>query len=305
MLNKIIFLSFTIFSFSSYAGSCCGGGGGSAKLMLGDTSSVFRLGYSDRTILADISEDGRIELRAYDNLESIREFNISTSIRLMDYWQYGGALKTISKTKKIRGAKEFYSGLGDVELSIAYEFMPEYSNTSFISKGFVFLQLVLPTGISLYTTKRTDTLDTLGSGHYLISLGTIFTKRFRWGMTTVNLNTSYRPSRTFKKTLFTSGEIKTNDSFNYGISLNQNIDITKGWSANLSISRNYYSNLPTSILSGELKSAALNSFSTGLSYSTEFYSYLITYIDDFLIGSSYNQVLGKSLGLSVIKRINL
>jgi hypothetical protein len=304
MYYKLLLIYFGLI-FTSFAGSCCGGGGGTTKIMLGDTDKVFRVSYSDRTILADKGEGEQIYLRSENELESIRSINLSASIRMSDYWQYGVLLKAMSKTKEVSGSKENYSGLGDSELNIAYEFMPEVSRNALLSQGFLYSKLRLPTGPSLYTTKRVDTLDTFGTGHFLLSVGTVFTKRFSKAMTTLTVGGGYRPSRSFDNTVFSSEEIKTSDAFSYDLAIEQSVDLSKSISLNLGLLRTYTSNLATGALSGVSKSAALNSLSVGGAYNSELYTVLASYIDEFLVGSSYNNVLGRSIELTIIRKVNL
>ncbi len=304
MFSKILLLLFSL-SFNSFAGSCCGGGGGTTKIMLGDTDKVFRASFFDRTILADVKDRNSLSLRREDEIESLRSLNLSTSIRFNDSWQYGVIMKVMSKAKMIGSSRESYQGLGDTEINLAYEFMPEISRSSILSQGFIYSKIQIPTGSSLYTTQRRDSLDTFGTGHYLLSLGTIFTKRNKFGMANVTLGLSYRPSRSFDSSIFSNGTIITNDSLNYDIALNHSFDLSQLISFDLGVSRTYISNLSTSAFSLNESSAALNSLSLGVSYNTEFYTYLVSYIDDFLIGSSYNSILGRSVELSIIKKVNL
>ncbi|WP_127716084.1 hypothetical protein [Halobacteriovorax sp. HLS] len=304
MLNRFLFIYF-FFCLKVFAGSCCGGGGGTTQIMLGDTDKVFRVSYFDRTILADTGESRYLSLRSESELESLRSINLSSSIRFNEYFQYGLQFKVIEKTKEINQQRHSESGLGDSEFNLAYEFMPEYSSSSFISQGFIYSKIQIPSGTSLFTTKRNDTLDTFGTGHYLFSLGSIFTKRFSKGLTSVTLGLSYRPGRTFERTLISDSELRTSSSLNYDLSINQSLDISNSLSLDFAISRTYISKLPTSSLSRNKLSSSLNSASFGGSYNTELYTYLITYIDDFLIGSSYNTILARSIKMEIMRKVNL
>ena len=305
MSYKILIPLYLLFSFEVIAGSCCSGGGGRAQIMLGDTEKVYRLSFFDRTILADKGEGRDIYVRKNSELESIRSIRISSSARFLENWQYGFLVKGMSKTKEIQGKRVSSTGIGDSEFNVAYEFMPEISRSSFLSQGFIYSKINLPTGKSIFTTKRTDTLDTFGTGHYLFSVGTIFTKRYTFGMTTFISGISYRPSRTFKNSIFSENEISTTSSINYDLSLSQSVDLTNLFSMEMGLSRTVASNSTISVFAGDERRTVLNSLSINGSFNTESNIFSISYVDELLIGGNIGSVLGRSIELSIIKKVNL
>ena len=304
-MRKLFILSSSLIATNLYAGSCCGGGAGSAELMLGDTKSVVRTIYSDQSILADSSNDLKINNREDDEIESIRTLSLSSSYRLNELTQFGFNLPIIEKIKKVNDNWESNAGIGDLQLNMGYEFMPEYNRNRFISQGFIFSQITLPTAPSLFTTKRTDSLDTRGTGHYSYGIGTIFTKRQKTGMTTVQFLLSYRPGRKFNSTIFSSDSITTEDSFDNEVSISQSYSATENFAMSAGLKRSYLSNKTTSVYIGERQSSQKQTINLGLDYSQEDYTYLMSYSDDFLFNSSYNHVLGKSVSIGLIKRVSL
>ncbi len=292
-------------TINTYAGSCCGGGSSSTQIMTGDTSSVWRTNYSNQTILADINQSGGIEYRPQSEVEAIKVLNLSFSQKLSDYWQWGALIPYIEKTKMIQDNWKSDSGLGDIKFNSAYEIMPEYSRSNFISQGFLFFEITLPTAPSIYTTKRTDSLDTRGTGHYLFSTGTVLKKRQRFGQSLLTLALTYRPSKTFKNSFFSEDKVITQSSMDHFINISQDIDLTQKISLNIGISRTYTRNKLTSNFSNKDQSSLTHPLSLGLNYMQNDYSFLVTYTDEMIIPSGYGHTLGRTVALGIIKRMNL
>ncbi len=299
--------SFIILSFlnQAMAGSCCGGGGSSTELMIGDTKSVWRTSYIDQTILADTDQSGKIQYRPDNQLESLRTVSLSFSQRINSFWQWGANIPIIDKTRKVDNNWQSLSGLGDVKLNLGYEFLPEFNRSTFISQGFIFAQMSLPTAPSIYTTKRTDSLDTRGTGHFLYTFGGLLKKRQSFGQMILNLSLTFRPGQEFKDSFLSDESIQTESSLDHLVSLSQDIDITEKITGNLTISRNYTRNKITSVFSNSNQESLSHPLSIGVNYSTDNYSYALSYTDEMLIPASYGHTLGRSFTIGIIKRINL
>ncbi len=163
----------------------------------------------------------------------------------------------------------------------------------------------LPTAPSIYTTKRTDSLDTRGTGHFLYTFGSLLKKRQSFGQMILNLSLTFRPGQEFKDSFLSDESIQTESSLDHLVSLSQDIDITEKITGNLTISRNYTRNKITSVFSNSNQESLSHPLSIGVNYSTDNYSYALSYTDEMLIPASYGHTLGRSFTIGIIKRINL
>jgi hypothetical protein len=301
----LLLISLLLLSSSELlAGSCCGGGGTGVDIMLGDTKSVFRTKYSDETILAD-TNNKFINYRVQDEVESIRSLNLSYSYRLSELTQLGINIPVIEKTRQINNERKSLSGIGDPSINYAYEFLPEYTRNPYISQAFIFSQLSIPSSPSIFTTKRTDTLDTRGSGHEKYTIGTIFTKRKNWGMTTFQSTISYRPGKKFDNSQLSNQNIQTKDSLDYSLAINQSYDLSDQLAVNIGVSKSYIGNKTTSVFKGNRQSSFKTPFTTSIDYSKDDLTILLSYTDDFVIGDSTNSTLSKTVTIGLIRRVNL
>lgn len=296
---------FFLYSFHSFAGSCCGGGAGVTQLMLGTTKAVFRASYANQTVLADSNAGSVINARNNSQLESIKTISTSMNYRTSYLSQIGFAIPIIEKTRNINNEWESEQGAGDISLNVAYELIPEFNRNQLINQFFVFTQLTLPTAPSLFTTKRIDLLDTRGQGHFLYSVGGLARKSYGFHDLTFQTVFTYRAPQTFKGGILTEQETKTTSSLDNILSLAHSYSFNSTFSTNAVISRSYIDNKANSVFIGKSQSSLVYQSSIGVIYSTDNYDFSFTYQDDFLVGPSYNHILGKSLSVGLIKRLSL
>lgn len=303
---KLILSSFIfIYSTLTYAGSCCGGGAGTTALMLGTTKAVFRTSFSNQTLLADSSEGSSINTRSDSEIESIKTIATSMNYRTSYFSQIGFSLPIIEKTRNIDSEWKSEQGAGDIGLNAAYEFHPEYSSKQIISQAFVYAQVTIPTAPSLFTTKKNDLLDTRGTGHYLYTTGILARKKIGFNDITFQGALTYRAPQTFKGGILSENTIETKSSLDNIISLAHSYSFNSAFSTNIVISRSYIDNKSTSVFIGKNQSSLVYQSSIGTIYSTDNYDISLTYQDDFLVGPSFNHILGKSLSVGLIKRLSL
>jgi hypothetical protein len=298
---KLIFSLF-ILSFKLYAGSCCGGGASTVSLITGDSETVLRSFYSNRTILADTNENSSISNRPEDQLETIETITTSISHKLTSRWQIGLSIPIVTKSREINDQWESDSGLGDISLSSAYEFYPEYTSRQFINQGFVYFSMTAPTAPSLFDAERSDLLDSRGQGHYLSTAGTLLKKRLKSQDLLLNLALTYRIGREFKKSDF-SPETKTSNSLEHKISFTHIYNFSSEWSSLLSLERSFIHEQAISVFAQSDQSLILNQLVIGTNYSLDTFDVSLTYTDDFILGRSRGTILGRSIGLGFVKRI--
>jgi hypothetical protein len=304
---KYLFLSLLFFYKSSlFAGSCCGGGAGTTQLMLGSTKSVWRVQMQEQNVLADTNAQGKIIPRTQETSEAIRTYQISTSHAINELWQMGLVVPWIEKFRFMDESWQSEQGLGDLSVNLGYEFYPEYSRHQFITQAFWFLQITLPTAPSLFTTNRLDLLDTRGQGHTLYSTGLLLNKRLRTQQVVFQASVTYRENETFDNGVLTKNlTIKTSPSIDHNLNISHSYFISDQWSTHFGISRTYIENKASSVFIGEKQSSLVYPVIMGLIYGYEQFDFSLLYQDDMIVGPSFNHVLGRSVSLGIIKRVNL
>lgn len=304
---KLIFVSFLLIFISghSIAGSCCGGSAGSTQIITGPQKYVFRANYQNKTLLADTSTKYQIDPRGDYELESIETTNLSSSFKFNDFWQMGLSIPIVRKTRNINQNWKSKDGLGDISINTAYEFYPEYSRHQFITRGFLYFQLTLPTAPSLFTTKDKTLLDSRGQGHTLYTVGSLFQKQFKSGVFTLQGSFTFRKGDEFKNNYFSNNSIITKDSLDNTIQVGYAHDLTKELSLSSNISRSYQQKIASSAFIGEDRSSLIHTTSFGLNYSLNNFDYSFIYSDDFMIGPNSNSVLGRAIAFGAVKRVNL
>jgi hypothetical protein len=160
------------FSLRASAAACCGGSFAAPSLIAGDDRAQITSEISQSRITDDVYQNGLWKARGEE--ESSRTFKIEGASLLSDRWQAGLSLPVIQRER----AGETSSGLGDVQTTLGYEYLPEWSYHPLKPKGLGFLQLTLPTGRSIYESENIYGLDSRGRGFWALGAGTLLTKTF-------------------------------------------------------------------------------------------------------------------------------
>jgi hypothetical protein len=105
--------------------------------------------------------------------EFTRTIKMESAWLVSDALQAGISLPVVIRETQNHGA----TALGDLRLSGGYEFLPELEYSVWKPRGFVYLQVVAPTGRSVYETL--NLWEQTGSGYWQVGVGSIFLKR--WG----------------------------------------------------------------------------------------------------------------------------
>jgi hypothetical protein len=302
-----LLISFIFFSANAYAGSCCGGGSSSAQVMMGDTHAVFRTSYSNATVLGDSNVEANTYFRTAAETESLRTFNISYSQLFADYWQWGVATPLVSKSRFLNRQWQSDEGLGDVTFTVGYKVIPEFRRNWLLTKGYLYSSFKMANAPSLFTTTRSDLLDTRGSGHETFAIGFMGMKRNKIGITNMQVQLSYRPGKSFAGNQGIQNEdVSTDSSLDTLISLSQSLPFIWGANFDIGLSRREIANRAISTFIGEDQRALVHTTSLGLSYSYgDDYDLTFTYNDDFLVGPSLNNILTRSIAFGVVRKFNL
>lgn len=157
--------------FQVFAAACCGGGIPVPALILGDENANLSTTLTYSAIDSDVLPSG--VWRRRDVTEQSQTFRLDSAHIVADRFQIGGTLPIV---RRARGADTAETGLGDVALNGGYEFLPEWDYSEWRPRGVGFLQLVLPTGRSIYESSSIEQLDSRGRGFWAVGTGFTLTK---------------------------------------------------------------------------------------------------------------------------------
>ena len=170
-LSKLFFLF--VFSFApgvAWAAACCGGGFASPSLIAGDEKAMATAGYTYSEINKDVYPDGLWSKRDFH--ESFETLRLEGAHIFKDRWQAGLSAPLVQRR---RGGHRS-SGLGDVNSTLGYEYLPDWDYNPWRPKGLGFLQVTLPTGRSVYQTDSHYQLDSRGRGFWAVGVGSLLSK---------------------------------------------------------------------------------------------------------------------------------
>jgi hypothetical protein len=82
----------------------------------------------------------------------------------------------VSRQVENSGRKSQASGLSDTDLFLGYEFLPEWTYSTWRPRGFAYFQQVLPTGRAIQDPEKKNAADVRGLGVSQSALGAVFLK---------------------------------------------------------------------------------------------------------------------------------
>jgi len=170
-------LFFLFFSFRVFAASCCGGGANFPSLITGDYKSQLVSSLSHSSIIGHTNSNKQSVFHSKDNNERSQTLKLTGTLQFSESWQAGLSLPLVRKSFDRPGNFNNESGLGDIELHSAYEFMPEFSYSSWRPRGFFFTSLTLPTAPSINDQDVIFEVERArGQGFFILKSGVSFFK---------------------------------------------------------------------------------------------------------------------------------
>lgn len=180
MKNLCIFGLISLWTKTAFPAPCCGSVATLPSLMGGDDRTQIQTSFSLASVSGEAADNGFIRRRAESETDFTQKFAIAGSALLSDRIQGGVSLPLLRRVRG-RGAAETSSwGLSDISANVAYEWLPEFTSTAFSPKGFVYLSLTAPTGISEYETAEILKVDVRGRGFWSAAAGAHFSKSRGW-----------------------------------------------------------------------------------------------------------------------------
>jgi len=160
----------------AFAGACCGGGLANVALMTGDEKSRTLMSLNNRQALWDISNRGEATLRQDSGIEeSQNQLTLEHSQLIRDDFQWGVRIDGSQQNLQLSQEKSLPRyGLGDLRLSLGYEFLSELEYSWWKPKGFLILGAAIPLGKSTHETW--DPAEATSEGHFTPTFGLVFFK---------------------------------------------------------------------------------------------------------------------------------
>lgn len=283
-----------LFLQQAHGAACCGGGFATPSIIAGDDKAMMTSSFSYSQLHADVYTNGLWKKR--EELENSETLRIDGAHIFNDRWQAGFSVPVIRRSR----SNESSSGFGDASALLGYEYLPDWDYHPYRPKGIGFLQLVLPTGKSVYESNTAYGLDSRGRGFWALGAGTLLTKTFRKWDAFVNLEMH----RSFNKTINENsiqGTLKPGWGGNSGFGIGYNTTQFR-FGGNLT-----WSYEDAVAVEGTVDSeGALQRFTTaGLTASflaSDEWASTLSYSDQTLFGNPSNTSLSKTVMLMLQRR---
>jgi hypothetical protein len=274
------------------AAACCGGGVAAPNIISGDDRAQVAASASSSRIVSDVYSDGLWREREAN--ETSQTLRFDGAYMLADRWQMGASVPVTTRTREATRS----SGLGDVSINAAYEFLPEWDYNPYRPKGIGYLQLTAPTGKTVF--EDTTGVEARGRGFWSVGVGTLLTKSHgAWdGLVALDIHRSFEKrvnSANFNGTL--------QPGFGANMTLGGGYNL-RSWRFGLNLAWFYEDPIGvegTSSSAGTLQRYA--SASAAVSYlASDEWSATLSAADQSLLGSPLNTSLGRSVSLLVVRR---
>jgi hypothetical protein len=297
-LKLILLFSFLLATLDSAivrGAACCGGGFATPSIIAGDDKAQFTTSLSMTEIVVD-NVDTQGIWRKWSEHQNVQTLKLEGAHIFNDLWQLGFSIPLIQRTRQ----SEIHSGLGDMAVSLGYEYLPDWNYNPYRPKGIGFIQIIFPTGKSK-ADSEVGGLDSRGNGFWALGAGTLLTKSLgRWdAFSSFDIHKSF--DKKIRNSMF-SGTLKPGMGGNWGLGLGYNLkDLRLG----SSLTWTYEDPIKTtSELSNE--SGNRERFTTAvlsLSYKTSSeWSGTFSYSDQTLFGDPENTSLGRGFLLQWQRR---
>lgn len=293
-LSLLLLFSFILAPQFSWAAACCGGGFAAPSIIAGDDKAQLTTSYSFTEVAID-NVDSRGIWRKWDEHQQVQTFRIEGAHIISDRWQAGFTLPVVQRSRMDQN----YSGLGDVSMSLGYEYLPDWDYNPIRPKGIGYLQLTLPTGKSR-AESEVGGLDSRGNGFWAVGVGTLLTK----ALGRYDIFGSMEVHRSFSKSVTNSqvqGALEPGLGGNLGLGGGYNLtsiriggSVTWTYEEPIDIRGNISSN-------GLPERYATAVFSASYLASDE-WAGTLSYSDQTLFGNPMNTSLGKTVAMVIQRR---
>ena len=299
--SLVILLFIALFSLDAgplMAAACCGGSSVAPLIMSKEAQSIVSFSMVKDSITHNASSSGEVQKKSSEFNTIIDQLNISGIYSLTPFIQIAGLVTYLNKYSQTTNFSESSSGIKNATLQMNYEFMPEYFYSLWRPRGFVFLNLTLPVGKSIYESSKAYQTDALSSGQYSSNFGVLFKKNWsEWDFSFATSIAHYF-SRNFKQ---------NSEIINVGGNQQISCNLEAGFSPNsgalrlgVSLDFAYQSKKEISESSLTTKNYHLG---LGLSGIYQFSNFIIgiNFLDQSYFSIAKNKALTKAIGIKLNK----
>ncbi|RLA62674.1 MAG: hypothetical protein DRQ88_08860 [Epsilonproteobacteria bacterium] len=287
-----------IISFKSFGASCCGGGVIMPLLITGDYRAQFNFTASNSAVTYSVGEDGDFQKRDGTNQEVINTFTLRGAYQISDYLQLGLSLPLQNSNKRTLNREESSTGIGDIRLQMAYEFLPELSFSFWKPRGFIFLNQIFPTSRSTYDSIDPLRTDAHGGGFFKTSIGVGLVKIIK----TMDFQAMGEVHQGIKRS-FDNITVDPSGGHSFLLGAGFNPGNFRFGSSLL------YSYEGIAEINGQINSKAQSRYFWELGFNVNYlidgFSIMAYYSDQSFFGKAKNTTLSKTLGIGLMKFIEL
>lgn len=287
------------------AGACCGSSSLLPTLITGDDRAQLGATLSNAALMGRAYSSGPAVFHGEGESESTQTLSIAAALRIFDRWQAGVQAPVVRQENSVGTAHSTRTGLGDVQASVAFEALPEWSYSAWRPQGFVFLGVTAPTGKPM--SEATDPMgsDATGRGDWGLSAGSYFRKTLQaWDL-----------FATFSFTRFLEKQIRQSNlslryAPNWGAAAALGVGYSPGrgdWRFGLSLSPVYeWARRYSGSLEGTRTEKLVWNAGAQVAYMPSMaWSFGLAYSDQTLLGPVHNTSLSRTASFSVQRRWEL
>lgn len=297
-----IFFWLLLFWRPAWGAPCCARNSATPFLIVGNDEAQINMAYSYSGVVAKADPDGVPYFKSEGAVEQIQTTRCDAAFLLSDLWQTGVSVPLIQNTVGTTTQNVSAIGIGDVRVSVGYEFLPAWSYSRWKPQGFLFTLLTVPTGRSPFESNHPRRVDITGNGFFSVGVGGLFIKRWtQWDVFVVP-EVHYSLPRTFDHQ-----DLKTEATPGWGGSFGVGAGFSPGGGA-LRFGFRVHPRYDQGVVSSTLELFSISTFGKPIaSCDTGFdVSYLISthdtamlsYTDQTLLGVAMNTNLSRSLSVS-------
>lgn len=292
-LVALVVLSTAFFPEVSVGGACCAGGSAGPTLITTDLKAFVRGSYSYRNVVGDAGSTPPYVFRSEDDHESSKRFVLESAYLVSDAVQVGASIPLVSQTRKISDNSVDATRLGDVAVTLGYEFLPLKTYSLWKPQGLLFLQHSFPIGESTYTSQKKYQVDAVGKGYHFTTVGMSLLK----GLPSFDVNLTTEVHKGYSRNVSNGVErIRLNPPWGGTTSVGLGF-LIKRWETYLSLTNSFFYEEGMTVKTPEkIRSQSKKNWNTQLMISRPFFQdYVVSavYFDQTLLGPARNVVLGR------------
>lgn len=276
------------------AAACCGGSFAAPAMIVGDEKAQITTSYSYNLVTDDVGTNSIWQKRQSE--EVTQTYKIDGAHVWKDRWQSGLSIPVVHKVR----STESTTGTGDISATLGYEYLTDWDYNPWRPRGFGFLQLILPSGLSIHESQKTYQTDVTGKGFWALGAGTVLTKTRGLYDGFLNLDIHKSFSKSYANAV-SSGTVKPGWGGGFGAGLGYN---RNAYRFGTSITWNYEDAIDvhgTSPSAGSPQRYATANLSVSYLWKNNWASTL-SYSDQTIFGSPTNTSLSKGAIVFLQKR---